>query len=230
MTARSALWCGALALAAALAMTGLVALHPPPLPGDVPVTRWVQSQGWFGTVADIVNPLGSPLQWPLLALAALAVLIVARARRAPALPACTALGVAALLQPLSGELKSLLESPRPDESFGISVDRLRDSYGFPSGHVFADVLVYGAMAWATSSVSGPRAASAAWTAAALVVVLAGPSRVSVGAHWPSDVVGGYLWGAAALALAVAAGNATRPSTRRVPVTPRAERDRSAPFD
>ena len=30
---------------------------------------------------------------------------------------------------------------------------------------------------------------------AFVLVLTGPANVYVGVHWPSDVVGGYAWGA-----------------------------------
>ena len=44
-------------------------------------------------------------------------------------------------------------------------------------------------------------------AATLLVVLAltGIVNVWLGVHWPSDVLGGYLWGAVLLLPAVAAG-------------------------
>ena len=228
MMAERARWWGGLAFAAALALSWWVAARPAPLPGDVRLTHWVQSQEWFASAADAVNPLGSPAHWPILGAVTGAVIIVARARRLPVIPPCTALAAAAMLRPLSQALKRLVESPRPDASFGVSVDHVRASYGFPSGHVFADVLLYGAMAWAISSVAGRRAARAAWATATLIVVLAGPARVYVGAHWPSDVVGGYLWGTAALALAVVAGDLTRRWTRPAPGTPRDAHGRSAP--
>ena len=38
-----------------------------------------------------------------------------------------------------------------------------------------------------------RVAVVGWSA--FVLVLTGPANVYVGVHWPSDVVGGYAWGA-----------------------------------
>ncbi len=74
----------------------------------------------------------------------------------------------------------------------------RTSFGFPSGHVFGDVLVAGLLVWVCWHSLPRRAGLAGLAVAAVVLALAGPSRVAVGAHWPSDILGGYLWGAAAL--------------------------------
>ena len=80
-----------------------------------------------------------------------------------------------------------------------------DGYGFPSGHVYGDVLIFGVLAVIAPVVFGRTAGAAARVLCLAVIVLAGPARMVIGAHWPSDVLGGYLWGATALCLAVIGG-------------------------
>jgi undecaprenyl-diphosphatase len=67
-------------------------------------------------------------------------------------------------------------------------------YSFPSGHVLnitlaASVLVF--LLWPLLSVTGRRIGIAV---AALVVVVVGLDRVFIGAHFPSDVVAGFILG------------------------------------
>ena len=50
----------------------------------------------------------------------------------------------------------------------------------------------------------------AWTGAALVVALVGATRVYLGAHWPSDVLGGWAAGALWLFVVASADQALRP--------------------
>jgi undecaprenyl-diphosphatase len=67
---------------------------------------------------------------------------------------------------------------------------------FPSGHTMGATVVFGALLF----VLWPRLSRPARLAAALagvvLVGMVGASRVVLGAHWPSDVVGGVLLGAA----------------------------------
>jgi membrane-associated phospholipid phosphatase len=94
-------------------------------------------------------------------------------------------------------LKPLVHRPRPVDA-GLPVralTTLRHSLGFPSAHAAN----FGALAAALAA-RGSRLASAAG-ALALVV---GYSRVYVGVHRPLDVLGGWLVGAGAGLLCVAA--------------------------
>ncbi|AKH81155.1 membrane protein [Streptomyces sp. CNQ-509] len=89
---------------------------------------------------------------------------------------------------------------------------------FPSGHAMAVALVCGLLLWVLSRMPGVPAGLryAAWTAAAVSVAGVCFTRVWLGVHWMSDVIGGALMGAAIAAItAVAYGAVAR--------SPRAER-------
>ncbi|MEX2586688.1 MAG: phosphatase PAP2 family protein [Actinomycetota bacterium] len=92
-------------------------------------------------------------------------------------------------------LKATIARPRPPPGIGFG-----DS--FPSGHVLAAAAFWGLMPAWVYLVTGRRWAWAAALVGTGVILLGvGVSRVFLGAHWPSDVVGGYLGGAIFLLIA-----------------------------
>jgi membrane-associated phospholipid phosphatase len=91
---------------------------------------------------------------------------------------------------------------------------------FPSGHAMGAMVLYGALLLVVLSLLPRRARGWAWGVAAVVVVGVGCSRVVLGVHYPSDVVGGWVLGLAWLAIATAVFNVFRAEigARKVPVS------------
>jgi membrane-associated phospholipid phosphatase len=83
-------------------------------------------------------------------------------------------------------------------------------YSFPSGHV-AFFVWLGVVAIVLLARGLPRILFVVcWMLVAAVAVGAALSRIDVGAHWPSDVVGGLLVGVAWTSLSLSLGRLTRP--------------------
>ena len=105
---------------------------------------------------------------------------------------------------LTGAIKTLVERPRPGGDAVRVAGELLD-FSYPSGHVVSFVSLYGCLFFLTYALLK----RSAWRTAALcllgaLVVLVGPSRIYLGHHWASDVVGGYAFGTAYLLLLVEA--------------------------
>ena len=92
---------------------------------------------------------------------------------------------------LEWTLKSLVDRPRPE------LDQLVPGRGpsFPSGHVMAAIAIWGLLPPVVALVSGRR--SSWWWSVALSATVIGVvsfSRVYLGVHWLSDVVGALILG------------------------------------
>jgi undecaprenyl-diphosphatase len=65
------------------------------------------------------------------------------------------------------------------------------TWSFPSGHATSSMIFYLVLALAIAPVGRRRIAA---SAAILLSLLIGLSRVMLGVHWPSDVIGGWCFG------------------------------------
>jgi membrane-associated phospholipid phosphatase len=91
-------------------------------------------------------------------------------------------------------VKRLIKRPRPTQEL-VTVVRVINEPSFPSGHVMHYINLFGLLNYllATNWRSG-RLRNILLTISTALIILIGPSRVYLGAHWPSDVMAGYIYG------------------------------------
>ncbi|MDQ3692969.1 MAG: phosphatase PAP2 family protein [Chloroflexota bacterium] len=179
------------ALAIVTAFISRVAAGEGLVPGDVWLALRIQAVSGPGldSVARATNWLGQGLHASLISLAVVVVLFVTRFRAEALLVLA-----AALARLLNNPLKVVLNSPRPTiERIGVSEDAT--GFGYPSGHAMGAMLLFGALIIILPAIVRRRWLAMVLQVVAVLLILAtGFGRVSTGAHWPSDVLGGYLWG------------------------------------
>ena len=97
-------------------------------------------------------------------------------------------------QVLSHWTKGLFDRPRPDL---VSHEAYVHTASFPSGHSMMAAVTYLTLATMLARATPSRRLKAYYLGlAATVTVLVGVSRVYLGVHWPSDVLAGWMAGAA----------------------------------
>ncbi|WP_274648674.1 phosphatase PAP2 family protein [Paenibacillus humicola] len=140
--------------------------------------------------------IGSGIGICTLALAVTALLCKLRRRlRGPVFFLAVFAG-AELLDPL---LKAFYHRTRPDMHRLIPIT----GYSFPSGHAMDAAACCGALAFLLWRAARGRAGRAVLVTLCLLMTAAiGISRIYLGVHYPSDVLGGYLAGGAWLSLAI----------------------------
>lgn len=98
-------------------------------------------------------------------------------------------------------LKNVINRPRPNPAL-VHKWKKADGQSFPSGNVIASLTFWG---WLFSLGliywrNKPVRQKALLAILLLFIALDGPSRVYLGDHWTSDIIGGYLFGGGWLAL------------------------------
>jgi membrane-associated phospholipid phosphatase len=166
---------------------------------DLSAARKLQAMSLpgFGEVMRIASVPGD--RWIPYAITALSVAALLLFRfRSEAAGLSLSAGGAELLNRL---VKLIVARPRPTAD-QVSVFRHLTSESFPSGHVTFYVCYFGFLFFMAFALLPKRSTARrlALLFTALPIVLIGFSRVYLGAHWPSDVLGAYLFGGLWLAL------------------------------
>lgn len=164
-----------------------------------PLHRWAVAEPGLTRVNRVLSDwVWDP--WTMRALTAAAVLWLWVLReRLPAVWVAVTCAVGTLIQQ---GLKAAAGRERP--RWPHPVDSA-DYAAFPSGHAMTAMLVCGLLLWLLRRHG---AAGQLWgwavAVAAVSVIGVGFTRVYLGVHWPSDVLGGWLLGACVVVLSVAA--------------------------
>jgi undecaprenyl-diphosphatase len=86
-------------------------------------------------------------------------------------------------------LKGFFRRPRPEALYGYALPL---SFSFPSGHALGSFCFYGILAWLVAArLKNPAGKTLVWVLASALILSIGFSRIYLGVHYPSDIIGGY---------------------------------------
>jgi len=167
---------------------------------DVTITHAVQNfnAGWFDALMRTLTWIGFAPQAYVITLGILFFLFASGLKWETVVTFVSVLGSSAL----GVGIKVLVDRPRPSADLVNVINQLKD-YSFPSGHVLFFTTFFGFLLFLAYILL-----KNAWWRTCLLVILVimvaliGPSRIYVGQHWASDVVGAYLIGSVWLALSI----------------------------
>lgn len=148
-------------------------------------------------LTTIATLIGSLTHWYTYAPIILLLLILPRTRMKIGLPMGLTLGISAILGPII--LKNVFAIERP----GINPLIDPGGFGYPSGHSMNAMVFFGISAiMVLRYSSNQRLKQFAPVLAAICILLVGLSRIYLGVHTATDVLGGYLAGSVVLCASV----------------------------
>jgi undecaprenyl-diphosphatase len=182
---------------------------------DAAVSGWFRARGaarpGLIAVVRVATDVAATVPYLTAALVVTVVLAVRGRRRAAAFVAAVAVAVPALW----AGMHLLLSHPRPVDGF-VTVA----SNGFPSGHTGNATAAALVAVVLCRPLVGRRGGVLLVAGATLLAVMIGVSRLVLLAHWPSEVLGGWLLALAVVPpLAAAAGAAPAAAADRRDPTP-----------
>jgi undecaprenyl-diphosphatase len=147
------------------------------------IHRWASAP--LTMLSRAMSLLGSWVGLSTLFVIAMAAFLFMR-RRISALALALAMAGALVLDNV---LKYAFHRARPEPFFATTPE----SFSFPSGHALFSACFFVAIAALIAPrASGGALRAALWTCIGVLVTAIGLSRIYLGVHYPSDVIGGYL--------------------------------------
>lgn len=176
------LWIAALILGGAVTWAGLGQTQEAALLRALAL-RTGQSPDWHIAAAQAISWAGDAAQRSLIFIGCAAWLFWKKRPRA----ALIMLVVPALAGATSSILKQVFARPRPDMVPHLDII---SNLSFPSGHAASAMAIL-----LLAALLLPTQRKGMWVGLAVLGAGAvGASRLMLGVHWPSDVLGGFLWG------------------------------------
>ena len=157
-------------------------------PGDLAILLWLQSpqSPWLTKAGMTISHLGDTSI--ALSMMGVAVMLLLLGRRRD-----VALMMLLSLVPIGAGnlLKLVVGRARPEY---LLLDVAPTSLGFPSGHALFAAILGGLLIWlAEESIHSPWIRRSVQLGLGLLILAVGWSRIYLGLHWPSDVLGGYMY-------------------------------------
>jgi undecaprenyl-diphosphatase len=165
---------------------------------DLEFSRELQSETplWFGYLLLAVSWLGYTIQ----SIVMISIVVITLGLLGLRWEALTLMLASIFCGALNYIIKLFIRRPRPSEDL-VDVVQSLNSYSFPSGHPMFYVVFFGFLLFLVFTLL-----QRSWKRLLLgllllaLIILVGPSRMYLGEHWASDVLGAYLMGSLTLIL------------------------------
>lgn len=155
----------------------------------------------YGLRNDIVTPILTAItyigNWQTVTTICVLALLIPRLRTVYGIPLTFSAITSTILYKL---IKTAIARPRPDLSLHLIV---QGGYSFPSGHSMTGLVFYGFLIYlCRQNLKNKTAKNIITVLLSLLIVTIGFSRIYLGVHFPSDILGGWSLGTVVLVLLI----------------------------
>ncbi len=160
---------------------------------DLAITQAIQkfNPPWFDLLMKVISDIGYPPQSIYIVAGISLILFLISRKKEALLVLSSAIGVTIL----SETVKTLVSRSRPNPTLINQITSHIRSDSFPSGHVLLFAGVFGFLLYLSfTNIKHSFLRAFLCTLFFLLILLVGISRIYLGDHWFSDVLGAYLLG------------------------------------